>query len=338
MADKPVPVTMGSPRFTQREVRRFLVTHAWFPPGATLHAHVHERPTFAVLLDGAFDLVFSSPAIRRSTLACPPGTIFTEPAGERHANVVSEAGASVIVFQPDPEAPELDLRGLAVLDRINHFRHGATADVARELAGEVFRTDPASDLAIEALALEMLVEAARLEEDRRRPGEMPPWMVRAVEFVHAGFRDSPRIRDVAREAGVHPSHLAATFRRMHGVPLGRYIRNLRVRWAAERLAGSDEGIARIAVRAGFADQPHLTRAFKAHTGMTPGQYRERGRTPNRTVSERAAADRARSDPALRDRRSADGTPPDRGSPDRMRPTRTSPDDEDGRESDRLPPA
>ncbi len=58
------------------------------------------------------------------------------------------------------------------------------------------------------------------------------------------------------------------------MPLGTYMRRLRVEWAADRLAGSDLPISTIAFRAGFADQPHLTRTFKSETGWTPGQYRK----------------------------------------------------------------
>ena len=47
---------------------------------------------------------------------------------------------------------------------------------------------------------------------------------------------------------------------------------MRVREACDRLlrgVPADE----IAHDAGFADQSHMTRVFKAVTGMTPGEYR-----------------------------------------------------------------
>lgn len=280
----PVPVTLGSPRYTVREIRRFLVTHAWFPPGALLEPHVHDRPTFAVILRGGFDLQFFSPAIRRKELPSPAGAIFTEPAGEKHANTVSAEGASVVVVQPDPDESDLPMEGLRLLDRINHFRDGKISTIARELETELLQPDGVSPLAVEALALEMLVASARLHADHLEPGDMSKWMARAIEFVHEHFREPLRIPDVAEAAGVHPAHLAATFRRIHRMPLGTYIRKLRVRWAADALARTDESISRIAFRAGFADQAHLTRVFKSETGATPGRYRRRRhRTGHRRV-------------------------------------------------------
>lgn len=273
MAEKPVPITMGSPRFTVREVDRFLVTHAWFPPRASLERHVHERPTFALILDGGFDLVFSSPGIRRKSLPSPPGAMFTEPAGEMHENFVSSRGASVIVFQPEAGSSSLDRACEDVLDSIHHFRNERVARIGRQLAREVLEPDTLAPIAIEALSLEMLVETARLVKTERRVRDAPRWMGRAVDFVHEHFRQVLRIADVADAAGVHPAHLAAEFRKDRGVPLGTYIRRLRVEWAAEQLARSEESISRIAIRAGFADQAHLTRTFKAGTGDTPARYR-----------------------------------------------------------------
>jgi AraC family transcriptional regulator len=57
------------------------------------------------------------------------------------------------------------------------------------------------------------------------------------------------------------------------VPIGAYVRRLRLDWAASRLKMADEPIARIGLEAGFADQSHFTRAFKRYTGLTPAEYR-----------------------------------------------------------------
>lgn len=271
----PVPVTMGSPEFVRREAGAFRFTWAWFPPGASLDAHVHDRTTFATMVEGAFDLVFTSPALGRRVRPCTPGTVFTEPAGERHGNRVSEEGARVLVIQPDPDAGDLLRPCGELLDAVPHFRHAGLAVAARRLVREMDRDDDVAPLAMEGLALEMLATAARLEPAERRVSRSPRWLERAREFVHAHFRDSPRIADVAEEVGVHPAHLARGFRREHGMPLGTYIRTLRLEWAADRLATGDEPIARIAHRAGYADQSHLTRRFRKQMGTTPAAYRRR---------------------------------------------------------------
>ena len=276
---RAVPVTMGSPRFVTNDAGRFRCTHAWFPPHATLEPHVHDRATFGVMLGGGFELGFSSPAIRHRSLDCRPATVFTEPAGETHGNRVGAAGATVVVVQLDPEAADLaagPVRAL-LLDRINHFRSERIALRARKLARELHQGDRIAALAIESLVLAMIVDAARRDDRWTRSTGPSAWLDRAEEYVRAHFRDPIRIADIAAAVGIHPAHLASTFSDVHGVPLGTFVRRLRLDWAAERLTRTDAAIASIACEAGFADQSHLTRTFKRYTGRTPAAYRRAAR-------------------------------------------------------------
>ena len=268
-----VPITMGSSDARTLDVGSVRATHAFFPEGAHLASHTHDRPTFAVMLEGGFDLAFTSPVVRHRQLDCTPGTIFTEPAGESHANTIFDGGARVLVLQPDLEDDRYDPVRSMLSDRINHFRHGRIATDARRVVREIRRPDGLSVLALEALALEMMVDAARLDGRERSAEAVSPWFRRAEAYVHDNFRQAPRIADVAEAAGVHPSHLASVFRTVYDVPLGSYLRRLRVEWVADRLVDTDEPIATLAFRAGFADQPHMTRAFKRRTGWTPAAYR-----------------------------------------------------------------
>lgn len=273
LRESAVPVSQWSPRFRAREVPRCLVTHVWFPPGVVLAPHVHDRPTFAVILEGGFDLTLAM-GIGDRTLACPAGTVLTQPAGERHANHIAPDGARGVVLQFDTANDALPARCLALLDRINHFRDGPIAAAAWSLARELAAPDDVTPLAIEGLVLEILAEAARLDQRIGRPhGKLPTWLIRSTELVHARFREHLRIDEIAHAAGVHPAHLAAVFRRVHRMPLGSYVRRLRVDWAADRLIGTNNPISAIAAEAGFADQAHLTRLFRRVTGVTPAAYR-----------------------------------------------------------------
>jgi AraC family transcriptional regulator len=269
-----VPVQMGSEVHLASEAGCFRFTWARFPAGAVLEPHTHDRVTFAVILQGGFDLRFTSPAIRRRELACGPATIFSEPPGEMHSNHLYSAGATVVVVQPDPKKD--DVFGFCddVLDRVNHFRHGAIERLARKLAREIETPDELSHLAAEALALEMLVEATRLGQRARTRLTAERWLQWAEQIVHERFRERLTITGIAREVGVHPAHLAARFRESYHEPLGTYVRRLRIQWAADEIARGDEPLASIAVRAGFSDQAHLTRALKREIGWTPARYRQ----------------------------------------------------------------
>lgn len=270
-----VPITMGSTRSVSRDIGPFRCTHAWFPPGCVLEPHVHDRATFGIILAGGFDLTFTNPAIRRSVLSCSSGTVFTEPAGEIHGNLVGTGGASVLAIQIDPECNDRTVNPIrsVLVNEVNHFKNGNTEAAARRIVSEMKLADSLTDLAIESLVLDMLVGACRRAPGDLKAKDPSPWLNEALRYVHAHFRESPRIADIAQAAGVHPTYLASVFRRLYDMPLGTYVRQLRLDWARDRLANSDASIASIAFEAGFADQPHLTRTLKRDSGYTPAQYR-----------------------------------------------------------------
>ena len=78
-----------------------------------------------------------------------------------------------------------------------------------------------------------------------------------------GSRDCVRPGEVARELGVLAVRIARAFRERHGVSVGEYGRRARIEWAAAQVAAGDRPLAEIAVEAGFVDQSHFTRLFRA---------------------------------------------------------------------------
>jgi transcriptional regulator GlxA family with amidase domain len=66
--------------------------------------------------------------------------------------------------------------------------------------------------------------------------------------------------------------LIRLFRERYGVTPFAYQRNLRVERARDAIRHG-KSLPDVAAEAGFADQSHLGRAFRAVMGATPGQYR-----------------------------------------------------------------
>jgi AraC-like DNA-binding protein len=101
-------------------------------------------------------------------------------------------------------------------------------------------------------------------------GVRPP--VRAArELLHERLADPPSLEELAEAVGCGPFALLRAFRAAYGLPPHAYLTNLRVQRAREML---DAGLrpAEVAARAGFTDQPHLTRHFKRIVGVPPGAY------------------------------------------------------------------
>jgi len=97
--------------------------------------------------------------------------------------------------------------------------------------------------------------------------------------------------DLASAVGWSPWYLSRVFHRETGCTLNTYRRRLRVRAALDELPDSPD-LAALAVRVGFADQAHLTRAVRAETGSTPAALRralDQGRGGERATLEDQAA-------------------------------------------------
>jgi AraC family transcriptional regulator len=142
----------------------------------------------------------------------------------------------------------------------------------QSLYQEFRRSDAASSLAIEGLALEMCAALSRQSgtSATRRPAR---WLHHARELLRARFRENLSLADVADSVEVHPTHLARTFRQQFGCTIGMYVRRLRIQAACDYLSTSDLSLVEIAMSVGFADQSHLARTFKRMMGVSPSGYR-----------------------------------------------------------------
>lgn len=268
MAKSDEPISMGSPRFTTVDLPSMRITDMWFPPNACLPRHTHERPVFAVVLSGSIDSRLPS---RR--LECESTTVWTEPAGEAHENRIGAEGARVVATLPDPGREPVFGRCGPLLDEVHHLRHGGIADLARRMVHELDGADDAARLTLEGLALEGLALGLRSRSDATVEARLPDWLAQARDLVHDRFEEALEIAEIAEEVGVEATVLARAFRAHFRVPLGTYQRRLRLDRAAEILAATDVPLSRVALRAGFYDQSHLSRHFRRYTGQTPGEYR-----------------------------------------------------------------
>jgi AraC family transcriptional regulator len=259
-----VPVAWGSQSAAVLDVGALRFMDLRFPSSLVLPSHAHDRPTFAVVMRGSFETRLAT-----DVELCGRSSLRIEPAGSQHTNHFGPLGAHIVVVQPDPASPLLGPAADA-FDRAQHRRDEHAGLIGRAIAGEFRHRDAVSPLALQSLGLELVAAVAR---SSRAPRGAPPWVTQATELIHDRFLEALRIETIAAGVGVRPSELVRAFRAYHGVPIGTYARRLRLEWVARRLAESEDPIARLAVEAGFADQPHLTRAFLAFTGLTPARYR-----------------------------------------------------------------
>ena len=95
---------------------------------------------------------------------------------------------------------------------------------------------------------------------------------RAVTLIDQRYEEDLSLDQLSREAGLPRHLLIRAFRKETGATPHSYLVNRRALAAGALLrTGATPSDAALAV--GFFDQSHLTRAFKARFGVTPGAYR-----------------------------------------------------------------
>lgn len=98
-----------------------------------------------------------------------------------------------------------------------------------------------------------------------------------LQFIQENYAEPLTVADIARSAAIGESECSRCFRRIIGAAPIQYLKQFRVRKAAEALASSEEAVAEIGARCGFQDASYFAKTFREMEGRTPGEYR-RART------------------------------------------------------------
>ncbi|HUF03006.1 MAG TPA: AraC family transcriptional regulator [Aridibacter sp.] len=249
----------------KRSVNSSIISEVVHSAPKRLPEHSHELAFFCLLIDGSY-----SESLGRRRFFYRPLSILWHPSGTEHRDEIGNKGGRFFGI----EIREEGLRTLMDFANVpHHFHERGTPLVwlACRLYHEFRNWQPGSELVAEGITLEMLGRSARKEP---APHKKPPaWLKRVIERLDEEFSESPSASDLAAEAGVHPVHLAAVFRKFKRETVGEYVQARRIEFAFGRLGEKDLSLADIAAEAGFSDQSHFTRVFRRYTGMTPGAFR-----------------------------------------------------------------
>ena len=237
-----------------------------YAPNLKLPKHSHEQAYFCFVLAGGFIEDYG-----KRSRSCRPSTLIFHPSGETHSDSFY-SDTRCFNIQMNTEWTRRFAAHLPVLDSAAHFYGGFLAHTAQRFYDEFRQPDDFSSLVIEGLALEMLAGLLRRSV---KDGEhaTPRRLQKVRDLLQQRFNDPLTLSEIADAVGVHPAHLCREFRRHYRCTVGDYVRKLRIDYASQRLSSSDASLTEIAAEAGFFDQSHFARTFKALVGTTPRRYR-----------------------------------------------------------------
>ncbi len=121
-------------------------------------------------------------------------------------------------------------------------------------------------------ALALLIR--RYAEDRpplAQPALAHDALRQAQDYLRANYAEDTSLEQLARMVYLSPFHLSRLFREQLGLPPHTYLNQIRVN-RAKSLLNAGLSPTEVAHAVGFADQSHLTKAFKRVVGIPPGQY------------------------------------------------------------------
>jgi AraC family transcriptional regulator len=95
-----------------------------------------------------------------------------------------------------------------------------------------------------------------------------------MAYLAANLAQRITVADLAATVRLHPSHFARLFKRSLGDSPMRFVAAYRLDQARRQLSRPEARLKDVAHDCGFADQAHLSRAFRQHFGESPSTYRQ----------------------------------------------------------------
>ncbi len=238
--------------------------------------HTHPTYVIALITEGCERV-----RVSRETVLAPAGSVLVVNPEEWHdGEAGAESGWAYRTFYPTVDLMSGIARELG-REHTPMFPRRLIEDRALAAALRAAHESSMSHEAAEAETA-MLVALRRLLLRYGDWGQQPEEtedsgahrrLARYAQAIEQDLASTLDLQRLARTAGVTRFQVIRDFKKVTGLTPGAFIRDRRLR-RASALIGEGAGLAEAAAAAGFADQSHLSRAFRTMHGVTPGAFRK----------------------------------------------------------------
>ena len=210
----------------------------------------------------------------------PPGTnVLGQPGDAFDGEMRDRVDMLLFLMDPSYVAAQFESLGLpgnrAELRDLPARPDPGLLDLGRRLAGALGHGLSGDELYCEVL-LEAMLTRIIIRHTTVTSGRMPyreiltPAKLQSlVAFINENLSSPLRFGELAAAAALSQAHLARSFRNATGIPLHRYVLHRRLERARSLLSHTGARVRTVAVQCGFADAPHLSKAYRNAYGITP---------------------------------------------------------------------
>ena len=235
-------------------------------------SHVHDVVEIVCLQAGQLEMTVADRRIR-----LVPGDVAVIFPSESHSYdyVSKDAGGLSLIFLPD-----------TIMEFYQTFRTMqpvqpmlAEKDKAPELTSlvphmhRIVTEEPQTPLKLGFLHLFLAYLFTTLPLTPRAHTPQSTLTDQALQYISEHFAEPLTLENTARALGISRIHLSHIFSQQLHINFRQYINTLRIDRACTMLRNPNYSISQIAYQCGYGNQRTFHRAFLAHCGMPPNQYR-----------------------------------------------------------------
>lgn len=153
---------------------------------------------------------------------------------------------------------------------------------------------PENELLLQSLLFRFFARLAhqRISGGEQKGGRDRQYVEKAVAYIKSHYGAGITVGDIANYVSLNRSYLSTLFQRVLEVSPQDYLIFYRLARAKELLISTEDTVASVALRCGYADPQVFTRAFKQQMGMTPVNFRRSMRQQRETAVPALAANPA----------------------------------------------
>ena len=122
---------------------------------------------------------------------------------------------------------------------------------------------------------EMLMDFTHKMADLPKQKVYSIQIVKAIDYIQKHRNNKLTVQDIADELHINRSYLSSLFKKETGKSISGFIREEKIKAAANMLKFSEYSYGDIAEYFGFASQSHFIKCFRKQTGLSPKEYRKK---------------------------------------------------------------